>query len=77
MEWGLLEPPEEVNCKVDGVMVGRTLVDLHKEATHLRVVNLSHEPKPLAGALLWPSVNQSAVSPFLQHLHQQSRHLSW
>ena len=47
MEWGLLETSDEADHQVDGVLVGRTLVDVHKEAIHLRVVNLSHEPKTI------------------------------
>ena len=41
----MLEQPDDVNRQIDGVLVGRTLVDLHQEAIHLRVINLSQEPK--------------------------------
>ena len=41
----MLEQPDEVTHQTDSVLVGRTLVDLHQEAIHLRVVNLSHESK--------------------------------
>ena len=47
IEWGLLETSDEANHQVDGVLVGRALVDMHKEVFHLRVVNLSHEPKTI------------------------------
>ena len=45
--WGMLESPpsDEKGCQVDGVLIGRTLVDMQKETIPLRVMNLSRELK--------------------------------
>ena len=46
-QWGMLEPPSfaENDGHVDDILVGRTLVDMQKQTTPLRVMNLSREPK--------------------------------
>ena len=46
-QWGMLEPPSfaENDGHVDDILVGRTLVDMQKQTTPLRVMNLSQEPK--------------------------------
>ena len=43
----MLESPtsDEKGCQVDGVLIGRTLVDMQKETIPLRVMNLSRELK--------------------------------
>ena len=54
-QWGMLESPasDEKGYQVDGVLIGRTLVDMQKETTHLRVMNLSRELKVVRrGAML-------------------------
>ena len=42
-QWGMLESTasDEKGCQVDGVLIGRTLVDMQKETIPLRVMNLS------------------------------------
>ena len=46
-QWGMLEPPSfaENDGHADDILVGRTLVDMQKQTTPLRVMNLSQEPK--------------------------------
>ena len=54
-QWGMLEPPSfaENDGHVDDILVGRTLVDMQKQTTPLRVMNLSREPKVIRrGAML-------------------------
>ena len=54
-QWGMLECPasDEEDGHVDGVLIGRTLVDMQKKTTPLRVMNLTRESKVIRrGALL-------------------------
>ena len=42
--WGLVEPKAATSKAVDGVLIGRTLVDLEKEAVPMRLMNISDIP---------------------------------
>jgi hypothetical protein len=44
-KWGILEPAVEKSYASDGLMIGRTLVDLRDPSVPVRVMNLGDNPK--------------------------------
>ncbi len=46
MKWGVLEPAQSVSSRsLDGLLVGRTLVDVNREELPLRLLNLTDHPR--------------------------------
>lgn len=48
MKWGVLEPALSANSKsLDGLLVGRTLVDIDREELPVRLLNLTNQPRKI------------------------------
>lgn len=48
MKWGILEPAQSASSKsLDGLLVGRTLVDVDREELPLRLLNLTDHPRKI------------------------------
>ncbi len=69
-KWGILEPAVQKSYASDGLMIGRTLVDLREPSVPVRVMNLSDNPKRIKkGSVI--AVGDVVQSVLIQSSHNE------